>query len=113
MEDSNAGSKAFCNSFLRITQCTFPMLLCAVQVQSYYSCAQTTFNDLLYYSEKFGLDTFCRILVMEDSNNGSKAFSDSFLRITQSTFPMLLCSVQVQSNFSCAQTTFNGLLYHR
>ena len=36
-----------------------------------------------------------------------------FLRITQSTFPMLLCSVQVQSNFSSAQTTFNDLLYHR
>ena len=36
-----------------------------------------------------------------------------FLRITQSTFPMLLCSVQVQSNFSCAQTTFNDLFHHR
>ena len=50
---------------------------------------------------------------MEDTNAGSKAFSDSFLRIAQSTFPMLLCSDQVQSNFSCAQATFNDLLYHR
>ena len=31
---------------------------------------------------------------MEDSNAGSKAFSHSFLRITQSTFPMLLCPVK-------------------
>ena len=101
------------SQFLRITQSTFPMLLCSVQVQSYCSGAQTTFNDLLYRREKFGLHTFFRSLVMEDSNYGSNAFSHNFLRITQSTFPILLCSVQVQWNYSCAQTTFNDLLYHR
>ena len=50
---------------------------------------------------------------MEDSNAGSKDNSQSFLEITQSMFPMLLCSVQVQSDCSCPQTTFNDLLYHR
>ena len=37
----------------------------------------------------------------------------SFWRITRSTFPMLLCSVQFQSHCSGAQTTSNNLLYHR
>ena len=36
-----------------------------------------------------------------------------FFRIRQSTFRMLLCPVQLQSDCSCAQTTFNDLLYHR
>ena len=36
-----------------------------------------------------------------------------FFRITQSTFPLLLCSVQLQSDCSCAKTTFNDLLYRR
>ena len=34
-----------------------------------------------------------------------EGFFHSFLRIMQSTFPMLLCSVQVQSDCSCAQST--------
>ena len=36
-----------------------------------------------------------------------------FMRITQSTFPMLLFSVQVQKDCSCAKTTSNDLLHHR
>ena len=96
------------SQFLRITQSTFPMLLCSVQVQSYCSGAQTTFNGLLYRREKFGLH-----YGFKDSNYGSNAFCHNFLRITPSTFPLLLCGVKVQSNCSSAQTTFNDLLYHR
>ena len=93
-----------------------------VHLQCY--CAQFKFNRIVlvlkllsmtFYIivKKFGLDTFCRSLVMEDSNAGSKAICHNFLWITQSTFPMLLCSVQVQSNFfllKLLSTTFYIIL---
>ena len=88
------------------------MLPCSFQVQSDCSCAQTTSNDHFYHRYNFGLDTFRRSVVMDDSNAGSKAFSHSFFRITKSTFLMLLCSFQVQSDCSCAQTTSNDHFYH-
>ena len=86
------------SQFLRITQSTFPLLLCSVGVQSYCSCAQTTFNGLLYHRQKFGLHTFCRSLVMEDSNSGSNAFSHSFFALRKVRFQCY-----------CAQFKFNRI----
>ena len=87
--------KAHFQSFLWITQSTFPMLLCSVQFQSDCSGAQTTSNNLLYHRRNFVLDSFCRSLDMENLNAGARAFFHSLMRITQNTFPMLLYLVQV------------------
>ena len=42
-----------------------------------------------------------------------EGFSHCFFRMTKSTFPMLPCSFQIQSDCSCAQTTCNDHFYHR
>ena len=112
MEVSKTVSKTFSHSFCALRK---------VRFQCY--CAQFKFNRIVlvlkllsmafYIIVKLWLRYHSQKRRYGGLKNSFEDLFSQFLRITQSTFPMLLCSVQVQSYCSCAQTTFNDLLYHR
>ena len=90
--------------------------LCKVRFKCY--CAQFKFNRIVLVLKLLSMtfyiivETFLRYHSQKPRYGGLKncvedLFSQ-FLRITESTFPMLLCSVQVESYCSGAQTTFSG-----
>ena len=99
MEDSNAGSKAFSHSFCGLRK---------VHFQCY--CGQLKFNRIVLVLKLLSMTfyiivktlvqiPFCRILVMEDSNAGSKAFSYSFCGLRKEDIQCY-----------CAQLKFNRMV---
>ena len=112
-EDWFTGTKPYNYNFLRILQSTFPMLQLTVQIKSAPSSAQTIRDYLFYNHENFSLNAFRCRLENQDWFTGTKFDNYSFLRILQSTFPMLQLTVQIKSAPSSAQTISDSSFYHR
>ena len=96
--------KAVVHNFLRIPQSTFPLLHSRVQMESSRSSAQT-----MTTTSSNIVETFAWIPLVEASQMWidfpvQKAVVHNFLRIPQSTFPMLYSRVQMESSRSSAQT---------
>ena len=97
--------KTVVHNFLRIPQRTFPFLQSTVQKESSCSSTQT-----MTRTSSNMVGTFFRIPFVEASEIMidllvQKAVVHSFLRIPQSTFPTLKCTVQMESSRSSTQTT--------
>ena len=96
--------KTIVHNFLRIPQSTFTLLQCTLQMESSRSSTQTMTTTSSYIVE-----TFVYIPLVEASEMGiyllvQKTIVHNFLRIPQSTFPLLQCTVQMESSRSSTQT---------
>ena len=100
--------KTVVHNFLRIPQSTFPMLESTVHVKSGHCCVQTISNDFFEYRGNFCLNTFYLNVKAEVWFAGTIGNFFNFLRILQTTFPMLQWTVQVKSGRSCAEMIPNN-----
>ena len=96
--------KTIVHNILRIPQSTFPLLQSTVKMESSRSSTQTMTTTSSYIVE-----TFVYIPLVEASEMGiyllvQKAIVDNFLRIPQSTFPLLQSTVKMESCRSSTQT---------
>ena len=96
--------KAVVHSFLRIPQSTVPSLQSTVQMESSRSSTQT-----MTTTSSNIVETFVKILFLEASEMRidllmKKTVFHSFLRIPQSTFPLLQSTVQMESSRSSTHT---------
>ena len=96
--------KAVVHNFLRIPQSTFPLLYSRVQMESSRSSTQTMTTTSSNIFKTFAWIPFVEASEMRIYFTGAKGCSSQFLRIPQSTFPMLYSRVQMESSHSSAQT---------
>ena len=96
--------KTIVHNFLRIPQSTFPLLQSTVETESSRSSTETMTTTSSYIVE-----TFVQIPFVEASEIGiyllvQKTIVHNFLRIPQSSFPLLQSTVQMESSRSSTQT---------
>ena len=96
--------KTVIHNFLRIPQSTFPMLYSRVQMESSRSSAQTMTTTSSNIVETFASIPFVEASEMRIDFLVQKAVVHNFLRIPQSTFPLLHSRVQMESSRSSTQT---------
>ena len=96
--------KAVVHNFLRIPQSTFPMLYSRGQMQSSRSSTQTMTTTSSNIVETFAPIPFVEASEMTIDFLVQKAVVHNFLRIPQSTFPLLHPRVQMESSRSSTQT---------
>ena len=96
--------KAVVHSFLRIPQSTFPLLQSTVQMESSRSSTQTITTTSSNIVRTFFLIPFVDASEMTIDLLVQKTVVHNFLRIPQSTFPLLQSTVQMESSRSSTQT---------
>ena len=95
--------KTVVHNFLRIPQSTFPLLQSTVQMESSRSPTQTMTTTSSNIVGTYDLIPFVKASEMTIDLLVQKAVVHSFLRIPQSTFPLLQSTVQMESNRSSTQ----------
>ena len=96
--------KTVVHNFLRIPQSTFPLLDSTVQMESSRSSTQTMTTTSSNIVETFVLIPFVEASEMRIDLLVQKTVVHNFLRIPQSTFPLLQLTVQMVSIRSSTQT---------
>ena len=92
------------HNFLQIPQTTFPLLQSTVQVESSRSSTQTIRTTSSNIVGTFFLIPFVEASEMTIDFLVQKTVVHNFLRILQSTFPLLQSTVQMESSRSSTQT---------
>ena len=96
--------KTVVHNFLRIPQSTFPLLQSTVQMESIRSSTQRMTTTSSNIVETFVLIPFVEASEMRIDLLVQKTVVHNFLRIPQSTFPLLQSTVQMESIRSSTQT---------
>ena len=96
--------KTVVHNFLRIPQSTFPLLQSTVQMESSRSSTQRMTTTSSNIVETFVLIPFVEASEMRIDLLVQKTVVHNFLRIPQSTFPLLQSTVQMESIRSSTQT---------
>ena len=96
--------KTVLHNFLRIPQSTFPLLQSTVQMESIRSSTQRMTTTASNIVETFVLIPFVEASEMRIDLLVQKTVVHNFLRIPQSTFPLLQSTVQMESIRSSTQT---------
>ena len=96
--------KTVVHNFLRIPQYTFPLLHSRVQMESSRSSTQTMTTTSSNIVETFALIPLVGASEMWIDFPVQKAVVHNFLRIPQSTFPLLQSTVEMESSPSSSQT---------
>ena len=96
--------KAVVHNYLRIPQSTFPLLYSRVQMESSRSSTQTMTTTSSNIVKTFAWIPFVEASEMRIDFLVQKAVVHNFLRIPQSTFPLLHSRVQMESRRSSTQT---------
>ena len=96
--------KAVVHNFLWIPQSTFPLLLSRVQMESSRSSNQTMTTTSFNIVQIFFWIPFVEATEMTIDLLVQKTVVHNFLRIPQSTFPLLHSRVQMESSRSSTQT---------
>ena len=96
--------KTVVHNFLRIPQSTFPLLQSTVQMESSLSSNQTMTTTSSNIVETFVQFPFVEASEMRIDLLVQKTVVHNFLRILQSTFPLLQSTVQMESSRSSNQT---------
>ena len=96
--------KTVVHNFLRIPQSTFPFLQSTVEMESSRSSTQTMTTTSSNIVETFVLIPFVEISEMKIDLLVQKTVVHNFLRIPQSTFPLLQSTVEMESSRSSTQT---------
>ena len=96
--------KIVVHNFLRISQSTFPLLQSTVQMESSLSSTQTMTTTSSKFVEFFVQTPFVEASEMTIDLLVQKIVVHNFLRISQSTFPLLQSTVQMESSLSSTQT---------
>ena len=95
--------KTVVHNFLRIPQSTFPLLQSTVQMESIRSSTQRMTTTSSNIVETFVLIPFVEASEMRIDLLVQKTVVRNFLRIPQSTFPLLQSTVQMESIRSSTQ----------
>ena len=95
--------KTVVHNFLRIPQSTFPLLQSTVQMESIRSSTQIMTTTSSNIVETFVLIPFVEVSEMRINLLVQKTVVHNFLRIPQSTFPLLQSTVQMESIRSSTQ----------
>ena len=95
--------KTVVHNFLRIPQSTFPLLQSTVQMESIRSSTQRMTTTSSNIVETFVLIPFVEASEMRIDLLVQKTVVHNFLRIPQSTFPLLQSTVQMESIRSSTQ----------
>ena len=95
--------KTVVDNFLRNPQSTFPLLDSTVQIESSRSSTQTMTTTSSNIVETFVLIPFVEASEMRIDLLVQKTVVHNFLRIPQSTFPLLQSTVQMESSRSSTQ----------
>ena len=95
--------KTVVHNFLRIPESTFPLLQSTVQMESIRSSTQTITTTSSNIVETFVLIPFVEVSEMRINLLVQKTVVHNFLRIPQSTFPLLQSTVQMKSIRSSTQ----------
>ena len=95
--------KTVVHNFLRILQSTFPLLQSTVQMESIRSSTQRMTTTSSNIVETFVLIPFVEASEMRIDLLVQKTVVHNFLRIPQSTFPLLQSTVQMESIRSSTQ----------
>ena len=96
--------KTVVHNFLRIPQSTFLLLQSTVQMELSRSSTQTMTTSSYNIVETFVEIPFVEALQMRIDLLVRKTVVHNFLRIPQSTFPLLQSTVQMESSRSSTQT---------
>ena len=96
--------KTVVHNFLRIPQSTFPTLPSTFELESSRSSTQTMMWTSSNIFETFALIQFVEISEMGIDLLVQKTVVHNFLRIPQSTFPLLQSTVEMESSLSSTQT---------
>ena len=96
--------KTVVQNFLRIPQSTYPLLQTTVEMESSRSSTQRMTTTSSNIVETFVLIPFVEALEMTSDLLVQKTVVHNFLRIPQSTFPLLQSTVQMESSRSSTQT---------
>ena len=92
------------HNFLRIPQSTFPLVVSTVLMETSPSSTQTMTTTSSNIVETFVLIAFVEASEMTIDLLVQKTVVHNFLRIPQSTFPLLLSTVQMETSRSSNQT---------
>ena len=95
--------KTVVHNFLRIPESTFPLLQSTVQMESIRSSTQIITTTSSNIVETFVLIPFVEASEMRIDLLVQKTVVHNFLRIPQSTFPLLQSTVQMESSRSSTQ----------
>ena len=95
--------KTVVHNFLRIPQSTFPLLQSTVQMESIRSSTQIMTTTSSNIVETFVLIPFVEVSEMRINLLVQKTVVHNFLRIPQSTFPLLQSTLQMESIRSSTQ----------
>ena len=95
--------KTVVHNFLRIPQCTFPLLQSTVQMESRRSSTQTMTTTSSNIVETFVKIPFVEASEMTIDLLMKKTVVHNFLRLLQITFPLLQSTVQMESSRSSNQ----------
>ena len=96
--------KTAVHNFLRIPQSTFPLLQSTVQMESSRSSTQTMTRTSFNIVETLVSIPFVEASEMRINLMVKKTVVQNFLRIPQSTFPLLQSTVKMESSRSSTQT---------
>ena len=96
--------KTVVHNFLGILQSTFPLLQSTVQMESIRSSNQRMTTTASNIVKTFVFIPFVEASEMRIDLLVQKTVVHNFLRIPQSTFPLLQSTVQMESIRSCTQT---------
>ena len=96
--------KTVVHNFLRIAQSTFPLLQSTVEVESSRSSTQTMTTTCFNIVKTFVQIPFLESSQMRIDLLVQKTVLHIFLRILQSTFPLLQSTVEMKSSRSSTQT---------
>ena len=96
--------KAVVHNYLRIPESTFPLLYSGVQMESSRSSTQTMTTTSSNIIKTFAWIPFVEASEMRIHFLVEKVVVHNFLRIPQSTFPLLYSRVQMESSRSSTQT---------
>ena len=96
--------KTVVHNFFRIPQRTFPTLKSTVQIESSRSSSQIMTTTSSNIVETYDLITFVEASEIRNDLLVQKTVVRNFLRIPQSTFPLLQSTGQMESSRSSTQT---------
>ena len=96
--------KTAVHNFLRIPQSTFPLLQSTVEMELSRSSTQTMTTTSSNIVETFVQIPFVEASEMKIDLLVQKTVVHNFLRIPQSTFPLLQSTVEMESSRSSSQT---------
>ena len=96
--------KIVVHNFLRIPESTFPLLQSTVEMESSRSSTQTMTTTSSHIVKIFVLIPFVEASEMTIDLLVQKTVVHNFLRIPQSTFPLLQSTVELESSRSSTQT---------